>query len=137
MSLLKNKKVLMYLVCYTVLVFLSGIFIGKCAAYNKKSCYRKSSFSKMHHVEKNGEDMHDHMLRKFTKKLDLNEAQQVQVKEILSKYKPSLKEMRSELHKRFEETRKAFESEMIEILSEEQKEKFQKFQKRFKKHHSH
>lgn len=122
MSILKNRKVLVYLVVSMLLVFASGFFVGKCVFNDgKRSHWGKQSYR-------------SHMMtEKFTKALSLNPTQVAQLEVILDRHKESIKEIRQDFRKTYRSHREKKISEIEAILTAEQQVEFKKLREKYKK----
>lgn len=129
MSFLKNRKALLYLSVYTVLVLMSGVFIGKWVDNEGK-------FGKRHHWKKYHYSHPQKMTDKFAQKLDLTDKQKGQLFTILETHKTSIQAMRKKMRGEFKLIRDQRVSDINAILSSEQQEKFAKMQKKYEKRHS-
>jgi len=126
MSILKNRKVLFYLVVYTLLIFLSGLLIGKCL-----------DDSRRHHWGKHRTYSHQRMTERFTKSLSLTPTQVTQLEVILEKHKESIMEIRKDTRKTFKLHREKKVAEIEAILTPEQQVKFKEMREKHKKRRNH
>ncbi len=115
MTYLKNRKVLLYLTCYTVLILLSGIFIGKHLSHKDKYRPHRQSYS---------------MMEKFTKKLNLSADQQQKLSIILDTHKKSIKDKRKDIKDSFRLLNKQRIQDITLILTPEQVDIFKKMQEK-------
>ena len=81
LSVLKNRKIALYLTVYTLLILMSGVFIGKQCSYNKKQC------EKSPHCQSKRFNHHEKMMDRFIKKLDLSSKQIQQLETIVENHK--------------------------------------------------
>ena len=123
MSILKNRKVLFYLVVYTLLIFLSGLLIGKCL----------SNDGRRQHWGKHRTYSHHMMTERFTKSLSLTPLQVTQLEVILDKHKESIMEIRQDIRKSFKVHREKKIAEIDAILTPEQKIKFKEMREKHKR----
>ncbi len=129
MSLLKNKKIVFYLVCYTILIFLSGLFIGNSFSFTRQHHrYRECRKPKI-------EKRLCYSKKRFYQKLNLTAEQTKQLESILEKHQKSIEQMRSSFKKDFKSIKDQKIAEINSILTSEQKGKFSKIrEKRNKKY---
>lgn len=120
--LLKNKKILTYLVLYTIFIFLSGIFIGKSFLDDTGR-----------HWKKYGNHRYERITEKFSKSLSLNSKQETQFKVIIDRHKVSIREVRKEFKVKFKELKDKKISEINDILTPEQQNKFELLRKKYQK----
>ena len=121
MSLLKNKKVLLYLSIYSILIFLSGIFVGEL-------CFDgRGKHGKAYDVQHRSQ-----AVQKLSKELALSVDQEVKVKAIINQHRVSIKEVRKELKTTFKNLQDQKVSEINEILTPDQQEKFNEIRKKYK-----
>lgn len=113
MSLFSNKKFVLGIAVYTVLVLASGYLVGKSGFGN---CERgRDHGTRMHHGK-----MTDHV----ASTLSLNETQKTQLEDIVSRHKSSIKEVRGEFREKYDGLRDKKVTEINAILSTEQQAKF-------------
>lgn len=125
MSLLKNKRVLIYLGIYTLCIFGSGVLTGNMIENDRKP--------HGHHWEERHDKRSEKLQSMLTKKLDLTTIQQTQLADIVKSHKEALKEMKDGVHGRFDAIRDAHMAEINAILTPSQKERFKKIQEKMKK----
>lgn len=120
-----NKKSILYLISYSVLILMAGIYIGKYMA-DKEHHHRRAHWGQKHMSKTKHEKREVSMLKMFTKKLNLTEEQQLQVEAILTKHRPEMEAMKNQIHEQYKAAHKQFKQEINAILTEEQKVLFEK-----------
>ena len=119
-----NRKTILYIVIYTVLIFGSGVFIGKCSF----------THSKGKHWNKSHTYQHKDKIKKLVKALSLTTEQEAQLTAIVEKHKASMKEMDTRVKETFKQARDQKIAEINAILTPEQQEKFRLLMEKYKKH---
>lgn len=119
-----NRKTVLYIVIYTVLIFGSGVFIGKCSFVQSKG----KQWNKHHTYQQKDK------IKKLVEVLSLTSDQEIQLTAIVEKHKSSMKDMDNHVKDTFQQARDQKIFEINAILTPEQQEKFKELIEKYKKH---
>ncbi len=107
-----------------IAVFIFGVVIG--IAVDRFMFIRKPDYPQK------PKDISQHLFEHFTEKLDLNTEQQDQLKKLLDEIRSRHREIEKSERQKYRQLRESFDEKLIEILHEEQVEKFKELQKQYK-----
>lgn len=130
---MKNKKFLLIFSLCCLSMFLLGVLVGH--IYTKHQFFQGINAHGSHKFNK--KNYHEHYKKHLIKELVLTSEQQTQLDGILKKYEIVIKEKRKIVREEFKETMNSMNHDVKEILTPDQKEKFEKMSKRHEKRFKH
>lgn len=122
----KSMSIILAVVIFTVGVF-CGLFLDRLGPSYK-------IYPRLRWVQRCREEKIVGQLRdRFSKKLDLAKEQKEKLSQILNKHKTAMEELKKEIGPKFKELKNSMKEEIKSILSDKQKEKFDRMTERYEK----